>query len=218
MTTRARQRRRRPKSRRSPSASIWLFALAIAFVILCLAIPECLRRSRERAARRLTTQEARDANAAIPFSALPRKAKAYRFRGPSVAREQAINCLATAALYEAGDDERGRKAVMQVVLNRVRSPGYPKTVCGVVYQGATRATGCQFSFACDGSQARRPERVGRSTARQEARQALAGNVFRPVGAATHYHAEWVVPYWISSLDKIAQVHGHIFYEAHRNGG
>ena len=100
---------------------------------------------------------------------------------------------------------------MQVVLNRLARAGYPKTVCGVVYQGAARTTGCQFSFACDGSQERRPERAGWSTARTAARQALSGHVFRPVGAATHYHADWVVPYWIGSLDKIAQVRSHIFY-------
>ena len=64
---------------------------------------------------------------------------------------QGVQCLATAAVYEAGDDERGQKAVMQVVLNRLARPGYPKTVCGVVYQGAFRTTGCRHSFSCDGS-------------------------------------------------------------------
>jgi spore germination cell wall hydrolase CwlJ-like protein len=102
--------------------------------------------------------------------------------------------------------------VMQVVLNRVARPGYPKTVCGVVYQGAERATGCQFSFTCDGSETRRPEHRGWEQARAEARRALAGRVFRPVGTATHYHTDWVLPYWIGSLDKVALLGHHIFYQ------
>ena len=156
-------------------------------------------------------EEAREANASIPFVAERGSARVFRFHGSPAGREQAVQCLATAAMYEAGDDEPGQKAVMQVVLNRLARAGYPKTVCGVVYQGAARTTDCQFSFACDGSQSQRPERAGWPTARTVARRALSGHVCRPVGAATHYHADWVVPYWIGSLDKIAQVNSHIFY-------
>ncbi len=105
----------------------------------------------------------------------------------------------------------GEKAVIQVVLNRVRSPHYPNTVCGVVYQGSGSATGCQFSFTCDGSQVRRPEHRGWDSARKAAMRALGGYVFPSVGRATHYHSDWIVPYWIGSLDKIAQIHSHIFY-------
>jgi spore germination cell wall hydrolase CwlJ-like protein len=100
---------------------------------------------------------------------------------------------------------------MQVVLKRIRSRSFPKTICGVVYEGAYRPTGCQFSFACDGSLERRPEQDGCAAARRNARRALAGRVFAAVGRATHYRADWVVPYWIGSLDKIAQIHSHIFY-------
>ena len=163
-------------------------------------------------------EQARSANAAIPpVSGELTPAKPFHFRGTPAAREQAIQCLATAALYEVGDDERGQKAIMQVVLNRVRLAGYPKTVCGVVYQGAARPTGCQFSFTCDGSQSRRPEHAGWAAARSAAQRALSGYVFRSVGTATHYHADWVVPYWIGSLDKIATVESHIFYRPHRTG-
>ncbi len=163
-------------------------------------------------------EQARSANAAVPFvSGKLVPAKPFHFHGTPAAREQAIQCLATAALYEVGDDERGQQAVIQVVLNRVRIAGYPKTVCGVVYQGAARPTGCQFSFTCDGSQARRPEHAGWTTARSAAQRGLSGYVFRSVGTATHYHADWVVPYWIGSLDKIAKVESHIFYRPHSNG-
>lgn len=162
-------------------------------------------------------EQARAENAAIPMAGGPLvPAKPFHFHGTPAAREQATQCLATAALYEAGDDERGQKAVMQVVLNRVRLAGFPKTVCGVVYQGAERPTGCQFSFTCDGSETRRPEHAGWAAARQAAQRALSGFVFRPVGTATHYHADWIVPYWIGSLDKIAKVETHIFYRPRRS--
>ncbi len=163
-------------------------------------------------------EQARSVNAAIPLvggKLVP--AKPFYFRGTPAAREQAIQCLSTAALYEAGDDKRGQEAIIQVVLNRVRLAGYPKTVCGVVYQGASLPTGCQFSFTCDGSQTRRPEHAGWAAARVAAQRALSGHVFRSIGTATHYHADWIVPYWIGSLDKIAKIESHIFYRPHRSG-
>lgn len=164
----------------------------------------------------LTMEEARAVNDAVPFIKGPLKpAKSYVFHGSPAARLQASECLATAALYEAGDDERGQKAVMQVVLNRVRHPAYPGTVCGVVYQGAARRTGCQFSFTCDGSLRRRPVKNGWAAARKRAKRALNGYVFADVGTATHYHTDWIVPYWRDSLDKIAQIRTHIFYKSPR---
>jgi spore germination cell wall hydrolase CwlJ-like protein len=105
----------------------------------------------------------------------------------------------------------GKERSSSVVLNRVRRRGFPKTVCGVVYQGSSRRTGCQFTFTCDGSFERRRARAGWVQARKAARRALEGYVFADVGTATHYHTDWVVPYWSGSLAKIAQVETHIFY-------
>lgn len=217
--------RRTPYRRRSQSAherdhgSIVALAL-VAGALLLAAIVQLHEQRRLTAdpSTPLSMAQARAFNAKVPFVGGPvAPARPLRFRGTPAARLQAGECLATAALYEAGDDERGQRAVMQVVLNRVRAPGFPKTVCGVVYQGATLPTGCQFSFTCDGSLERRPERSGWAAARRLAAHALTGAVFRPVGTATHYHADWMVPYWIASLDKIAQVHSHIFYRARRAG-
>lgn len=160
----------------------------------------------------MTMAEARASNAAVPIEARRRvRAAPFRFRGGPAARLQATECLATAALYEAGDDPRGQAAVIQVVLNRVRARGFPATVCGVVYQGYTRTTGCQFSFTCDGSIQRRPIHAGWPAARRAARRALAGHVFADVGGATHYHTDWLVPYWRDSLVKVARVGTHLFY-------
>lgn len=142
---------------------------------------------------------------------------AQAFRLPSGtaapgARVTALECLAQAIYYEAASEaEAGQRAVAQVVLNRVRSPVFPNTVCGVVYQGWTRQTGCQFSFTCDGSLQRTPSISGMSRARRIATEALNGSVMRDVGNATHYHANYVVPYWASSLDKVQTVGRHIFY-------
>jgi spore germination cell wall hydrolase CwlJ-like protein len=127
-------------------------------------------------------------------------------------RAQALECLTGAAYYEAGNEsDDGLRSVAQVVLNRVRHPAFPSTVCGVIYQGSTRTTGCQFTFTCDGSLKRRPSTAGWERSRRIAEAALGGAVFGPVGLATHYHANYVVPYWASSLAKNAVIGTHLFY-------
>jgi hypothetical protein len=98
-----------------------------------------------------------------------------------------------------------------VVLNRLRHPAYPKTVCGVVYQGASLPTGCQFTFTCDGALRWRPEADLFARAEDVARKALTGYVAKDVGSATHYHAAYVAPYWAPTLVKMTQVGQHIFY-------
>jgi hypothetical protein len=153
-------------------------------------------------------------NQSIPLASGPNPA-ALPFRvgkASGVARAQALDCLTSAVYYEAGsEDGDGQRGVAQVVLNRVRHPAFPASVCGVVYEGSTRATGCQFTFTCDGSLLRRPDAAGWNRARKVAEAALNGAVYAPVGWATHYHANYVVPYWASSLAKNAVVGAHIFY-------
>lgn len=125
---------------------------------------------------------------------------------------QAQKCLADAIYYEAASqDVAGQRAVAQVVLNRVRNPAFPANVCSVVYQGAERVTGCQFSFTCDGSLLRPATQSAWSRAQRVAKAALQGFVFAPVGNATHYHADYVVPYWASSLTRATTIGAHIFY-------
>ena len=162
--------------------------------------------------RDLTPDQARASNGAVPFAPGPVvAAPAFSYRGTAADLAAAETCLAAAVLFEAGDDRPGEQAVAQVVLNRLRHPSFPKTVCGVVFQGTERATGCQFTFTCDGALARNQTIAGWDRARDVARAALSGFVYKPVGTATHYHTDWVVPYWRGSLAKIAQVHTQIFY-------
>lgn len=204
----------RSRARRDAGSERWLLLLgAIAFVVIAVGLlsPRPIGTG-ATVARPMTMAQARASNAAVPIARRRRLGAApYHFRGGLAAREQAAECLATAALYEAGDDRRGRRAVIQVILNRARAPGFPKTICGVVYQGNTRTTGCQFSFTCDGSLRRRPVHTGWGDARRAAKRALRGYVFAEVGRATHYHTDWMVPYWRDSLVKVARVRTHLFY-------
>ena len=163
--------------------------------------------------QQVAPQQALQINAEIPLASGPNPAAApFLFKGSSTARTQALDCLASAVYYEAGNqDTDGERAVAQVVLNRVRHPAFPNSVCGVVYQGSTRATGCQFTFTCDGSLSRQPDADGWRRAYKVAEDALSGSVYAPVGWATHYHADYVVPTWASSMAKNAIVGAHIFY-------
>lgn len=155
---------------------------------------------------------ARAANAADPFVSGPIAAAApFRFRGSAADFSNARDCLALAAMAEAGSSDPGQRAVIQVILNRVRHPAFAGTVCGVVFEGSQRQTGCQFTFTCDGSLDRRYAGADWVAARSRADQALRGYVFARVGTATHYHTDWVYPSWSPKLDKIAQVETHLFY-------
>ena len=162
---------------------------------------------------RAVGDEAKLINASMPFSALPITAARPFDLSNSDPQDhrRALLCLTQAVYYEAGfEPADGRRAVAQVVINRMRHPAYPKSVCGVVYQGA-RAPVCQFSFVCDGSLYRRPALGAWKAAEAVAAAALDGFVERSVGAATHYHANYVAPYWAPRLAKIRQIGAHIFY-------
>lgn len=145
-------------------------------------------------------------------------APAMIFRGlTGLDSYRALNCLTSAIYYEAANEpDDGQRAVAQVVLNRVRSPLWPNSVCGVVYQGSERTDyKCQFTFSCDGAMARLPAAAAWVRARRVAEEALAGKVYTPVGLATHYHTLAVRPEWSSSLQAVAVIGAHIFY---RNPG
>jgi spore germination cell wall hydrolase CwlJ-like protein len=164
--------------------------------------------------------EAEALNDAMPLSGLPiEAAQPFLLQAESMpAADRALRCLTQAVYYEAGfEPMEGRYAVAQVILNRMRHPTYPNSVCGVVYQGSSRP-GCQFSFACDGSLYRAPDPKAWAISREIAAQALAGKVTSAVGMATHYHANYVSPYWAPKLTKITKIGAHIFYRWPGNWG
>lgn len=157
-------------------------------------------------------ERAQQINAAVPFSTAPNPAaRPFRLGGDEASQQRAVDCLAAAQYYEAGTDWEGQRAVAQVVLNRARHPAYPGSVCGVVFQGAERVTGCQFTFTCDGALARTPSDAAWERSRMIAHSALAGAVYAKVGLATHYHTDWVVPVWSKELEKITAVDTHLFF-------
>lgn len=126
---------------------------------------------------------------------------------------RATKCLTAAVYYEARSQSlEGQEAVAQVVLNRVRNRAFPDSVCGTVYEGSSRETGCQFTFTCDGSLSGRIEPTAWDRARQVATAALNGYVYAPVGNATYYHTAAVNPWWAPSLKRITQIGAHIFYQ------
>ena len=163
--------------------------------------------------RPMAPDQAVKVNAQIPVTSAPNPAASpFVFKGNAAAKAQALTCLASAEYYEAGNqDEDGERAVAQVVLNRVRHPAFPGSICSVVYQGSTRPTGCQFTFTCDGSLNRQPDADGWRRAMRVAQAALGGYVYAPVGWSTHYHADYVVPYWAATMAKDAVVGAHLFY-------
>lgn len=149
-------------------------------------------------------------NAVIDTSIQP--ASPFRLAGTPNDKARALQCLTTAIYYEAANEpDDGQRAVAQVVLNRVRHPAFPATVCGVVFQGSEKR-GCQFSFACDGAMTRgQPARASWIRAARVAASALSGSVFAPVGMATHYHTYAVTPSWNRSLVMTGVYGAHFFH-------
>jgi spore germination cell wall hydrolase CwlJ-like protein len=169
----------------------------------------------------LSPNEAEIYNAGVPISTDPNPAALpFHLEGASAQDQlRATDCLAAAVYYEAASEPlAGQQAVAQVVLNRLRDPHYPRTVCGVVFQGVELPTGWQFTFVGDGSLARKPSVQGWALAQKVAAAALHGFVAKPVGEATHYHTVWVAPYWSPTLLKVANIGAHIFYRWAGNMG
>ena len=139
---------------------------------------------------------------------------------PAAAREpdfaaysKEMKCLATAVYFEArGEPIAGQAAVAQIVLNRLKSDRYPKSVCGVVYENAQRRNRCQFSFACDGKSDVPHEAAAWRRARTVAAEVLAQR--RQVwvlGSATLYHARYVRPAWAPRVELVSRIGQHLFY-------
>ena len=139
------------------------------------------------------------------------KQKAVAQRRVALAEE---NCLARAVYFEArSESELGQLAVAKVILNRVKNPEYPKTICGVVYQGSGRRNSCQFSFACDGLPDDVKSASSWAKSKRVAQKALGGDAkVAAIGTATNYHADYVRPKWAKSMKRLIKIGRHVFYE------
>ncbi len=137
----------------------------------------------------------------------------------SVFSDKEQKCLAEGIYFEArGESVKGQAAVAQVILNRVRNPHYPDTICGVVYQNEDWRNRCQFSFACD----RIPDIIASprhwKIAKEIAMAVTAGKIwFKDVGSATHYHATYVRPAWGPTMKRVEKIGKHIFYRTYGGG-
>jgi spore germination cell wall hydrolase CwlJ-like protein len=124
---------------------------------------------------------------------------------------ESVTCLAQNIWFEArGSIVDDQLAVAHVVLNRVEDPRYPDDVCAVVWQPK------QFSWTHDG----RSDRVSFAnpidrriwkTLVQLAVAVMAGEVADPTGGATHYHADYVQPYWAGKMDLLIRIDDHLYY-------
>lgn len=133
------------------------------------------------------------------------------------AREQ--RCLASGIYFEArGEPVKGQAAVAQVILNRVRNPAYPDTICGVVYQNKRWRNRCQFSFACDGIRDRVRSHTHWTMANDVGMAVTAGKIWlEQVGSSTHYHAIYVRPKWARSMKRVGRIGLHVFYRTYGGG-
>lgn len=180
------------------------------------------QRDRQNALLAARLEKVPNASAEIPLrgpidATLPTAAP-FRLVG-ALDNSRELECLTQAVYFEArGETPAGQAAVAQVVLNRVRHPSFPKSVCGVVFQGAGKRVGCQFSFACDGSMRRGRETAAWNRAQKIASKALSGKVMSSVGDATHFHTTNVAPNWGPRLVRTAEVGMHVFYRLGRGGG
>ena len=194
----------RAPARDSATASVQLTPARAAAIVAAT--------SADRSEIKAFGDQAKLINASLPFSGSPvEAARPFAIGGKDLDHRRALLCLTQAIYYEAGfEPADGRRAVAQVILNRMRHPAFPKSVCGVVYQGAGSPV-CQFTFVCDGSLYRAPALGAWRQAQDIARKALGGYVEPSVGAATHYHADYVAPRWAPMLAKITKIGAHIFY-------
>lgn len=123
------------------------------------------------------------------------------------------NCMARAIYFEArSESELGQLAVARVILNRTKDPAYPKTICGVVYQGSNRRNSCQFSFACDGLPDDVKQPIAWANSKRIAQKAMAGDkTMKIMSTATNYHADYVRPKWAGNMKRLVKIGRHIFY-------
>ena len=171
---------------------------------------------------------------ASPFASILREEQGGRFIPPINQKDHAWarlplpaevfsnkeqKCLAEAVYFEArGEPVQGQAAVAQVVLNRVRNPAYPGTICGVVYQNDDWRNRCQFSFACDGIKDKINSIGHYRVAKDVAMAVTAGKIWlETVGSSTHYHATYVRPKWARTMKKLTKIGQHIFYRTYGGG-
>ena len=139
------------------------------------------------------------------LSASPSTAKVDRF--------EELYCLANNIYFESRNQPKlGQIAVGQVTMNRVNSPKFPNTVCGVVKQGGEKRNRCQFSWYCDGKS---DEHEGGAAWDESVYLALLlyseEFTIDVTEGALWYHATYVSPSLAEHYEKTVRINEHIFY-------
>ncbi len=151
-----------------------------------------------------------------PAPPVPRYDHAWVDAQPHATGDAEWECLAQAIYFEArGESIKGQFAVAEVILNRVSSPLYPRTVCRVVHQGGSG--GCQFSFTCDGRKDRIRDQDAYAVAGKIARVMLDGAPRALTDGATHFHTRNVRPKWSHRMPRTASIGQHMFYRIASGG-
>lgn len=120
----------------------------------------------------------------------------------SAATSSQHRCLAEMIYFEArGESMQGQMAVAETILNRVKSPRFPKTVCAVTTQRGQFAPRTRIS---------EPKAFQR--AQQVASLALEGKTGNVANGATYFHTPAVSPSWSRQFTRVARIGNHIFYK------
>jgi spore germination cell wall hydrolase CwlJ-like protein len=124
--------------------------------------------------------------------------------------ESELKCLTQTIYFEArGESYEGGVAVGNVMINRVKSPKFPKTICGVMRQKTGRM--CQFSFMCNG-QINHPVQAAQWTrSKKIALDILNGTAPKLSNGALFFHAKYAKLRMASSR-YTAKIGQHYFYK------
>ncbi|WP_246525680.1 cell wall hydrolase [Thalassovita aquimarina] len=151
------------------------------------------------------------------FSPSKKKTKIAYTRGfidglPEAKGGEEWQCLSEALYFEArGESVKGQFAVAEVIMNRVDSPLFPNTVCGVVHQGTGRKYQCQFTYTCDGYKEVVAEHDAFDRVAKVAKLMVNGAPRELTDGATYYHTKAVSPRWSRKFDRTTTIGVHHFY-------
>ena len=129
----------------------------------------------------------------------------------SKASKKEVDCLALNIYREAGIEEvHGMIAVALVTMNRLKTQGFPDTVCKVVKQ-KTKST-CQFSWFCMNRLPKINEKIYNYTRELATHVFLNHDLIEDItNGALFYHADYVNPRW-KKLEVTTKIGRHIFYK------
>lgn len=132
----------------------------------------------------------------------PKRVSSASYAGPKVGSRSARDCLVRAMYFESIRSSReGLLAVGTVVMNRVESPKFPSTVCGVVGQRKQFAPGVMT----------RRVRGDQEELRELADSILAGKRHPGVKRAKFFHTAGLrFPY--KNMHYVLEAGGNAFYE------